>query len=215
MALTKAQVREILSKAGVDGEHMSDAVNEIIDGHTASIEALRDKVSTLEKTVKDRESENEKLTGVEQELADLKKQVEADAKAREGKDYDKLAQEFSDYKAEIAKRDEHAAKEKAFRGILKDAEIDRKYFEKITKYSDIDGIELDDEGKVKDAGNLIKSIRDEWPEYKVSVQEKGADTPDPPANNGGSGMSKDDILAIADDTERQKAMAENHELFGF
>lgn len=214
MALTKAQVREILSSAGVDGEHMSDAVERIIAGHTASIEALREKATTLEATVNEKQAEIEKLSGVEQELKDLKKQVEDDAKAREGKDYDKLAQEFSDYKAEIEKRDAHAAKVKAFREILKDADIDEKYHDKIIKYSDIDSIELDADSKVKDAKDRIKAVREEWPEYKVTQEEKGADTPKPPANDG-KGVTREQIEAIKDASERQKAMIEHHELFNF
>ena len=33
--------------------------------------------------------------------------------------------------------------------------------------------------------------------------------------SGGGGMTKEDIMKIKDDTERQRAIAENHELFGF
>ena len=46
MALTKAQVKEILSTAGVDADHMSDAVEKILAGHTASIDALREERDT-------------------------------------------------------------------------------------------------------------------------------------------------------------------------
>ena len=213
MALTKAFLREAASKAGVDSEHMSDLVNEIIDGHTASIEALREKVSTLEKTAKGYEEEIEKLTGIQKEYEELKAQVDKDAKEREGKDYDKLKAEFDEYKESIEKRDAHSAKESAFREILKDAEIDGKYFDKIVKYSDIDSIELDGDGKIKDAADRIKAVKEEWPEYKVTTKEQGAKTPNPPANTGGNGMTKEEILAIKDTTERQKAIAENHELF--
>ena len=45
MALTKAQVREILSAAGVTSEHMSDAVDKIIDSHLTSLNALREYVA--------------------------------------------------------------------------------------------------------------------------------------------------------------------------
>jgi len=216
MALAKAQVREILSKAGVDAEHMSDAVNEIIDGHTASIEALREQVKTLERSSQEKADEVERLTGVQKELDDLKKQVEKDAKAREGKDYDKLKAEFDGYKADIEKRDAHVAKETAFRALLKDAEIDQKYFDKIVKYSDVDSIELDAEGKMRNAAERLKAVKEEWPEYHVTTQEKGAETATPPANNGGANTkTRDEILAIEDDTERQKAIEENHEMFGF
>ena len=214
MALTKAQVREILSAAGVDAEHMSDAVNKIIDGHVASVEALRDEVSNLKETVKHGQEDAEKLESVQKELDGLKKQVEKDAKAREGKDYDKLKEEYDNFKAEVEKKAARAVKETAFREILKDADLDEKYFDKIIKYSDIDGIELDEKGKIKDAKDRIKSVVEEWPEYKISSQEKGAEVATPPANTGGK-MTKEQIESIKDASERQQAMAENHELFGF
>ena len=42
MALTKAKVKEILSKAGVEAENMDAAVDSILNGHIASIDALRE-----------------------------------------------------------------------------------------------------------------------------------------------------------------------------
>ena len=124
MALTKVKVREILSTAGVDAEHMTDAVNAIIDGHVASIDALREENGNLKAELKTANEKAGKLDGVQKELDDLKKQNEDDAKA--GKDYDALKKEFDDYKAEISARDTKAAKEKALRDILKDLNISDK-----------------------------------------------------------------------------------------
>ena len=215
MALTKAQVKEILSKAGVPAESLSEAANEICAGNAASIEYLKEQIATLEESIKGKDAEIGKLKGTQTELEELKAKVAEDEKAREGKDYDKLKAEYDSYKDSIEKRDARAAKEKAFREILKDAEIDKKYFDKIIKYSDIDGCELTDEGKIKDAADRIKAVKQEWPEYHVTTQERGAETPAPPANNGGNTMSKEDILKIEDTNERQKAIEQNHELFGF
>ena len=170
MALTNAMVREILSKAGVDADHMADAVREIAAGNTASVEALREEIANLKQTVSAKDEELKTLTGVKKELDDLKAQVEADAKEREGKDYDKLAQEFKDYKAEIQKRDAHVAKEKAFRDILKDADIDEKYHDKIIKYSDIDSIELDADSKIKDAKEELLKEKDKLAKLKKEAQ---------------------------------------------
>lgn len=214
MALTKAQVREILSAAGIDADHMSEAVNKIIEGHTASIEALREEVTNLKDSVKKEHEEAEKLAGVQQELNDLKAKVAEDAKSREGKDYDKLKEEYDSFKADVEKKSIRAEKETAFRELLKDAGIKDEYQNKVLKYSDIDSMELDDKGKIKDAKDRMKSIAEEWPEYKVSTTETGATVPTPPANTGGK-MTKEQIEQIKDTSERQKAMAENHELFGF
>lgn len=66
MALTNEQVREILSAAGVDEEHMKEAANKIIGGHLESVNALRIDVEKCR-------SDAEKLPGIVQELETLKK----------------------------------------------------------------------------------------------------------------------------------------------
>ena len=82
------------------------------------------------------------------------------------------------------------------------------------KVSDVDAIEFDDDGKIKGADDLTKSIKSEWADFITTTETKGAETPTPPSNNGGGKMSKADIMKIKDTSERQKAIIENHELFG-
>ena len=214
MALTKAKVREILSAAGVDAEHMSEAVNAIIDGNVTSIEALREEITNLKAELKTAKEEADKLPGVQKELDDLKKQNEEDAKA--GKDYDALKKEFDDYKAEISARDTKAAKEKAFRDILKDLNVSEKGVTLALKYQNFDSIELEDDGKIKGASDLRKSLKEDWGDYIVKSETKGADTATPPGGNGGSKgyKTKEEIINIKDRAERQQAIADNPALFG-
>ena len=216
MALTKAKVREILSAAGVDAEHMSEAVNAIIDGNVTSIEALREEISNLKAELKTAKEDADKIPGVQKELDDLKKQNEEDAKAREGKDYDALKKEFDDYKAEISARDTKAAKEKAFRDILKDLNVSEKGVALILKYQNFDSIELEDDGKIKGASDLRKTLKEDWGDYIVKSETKGADTATPPGGNGGSKgyKTKEEIINIKDRAERQQAIADNPALFG-
>lgn len=216
MALTKAKVREILSTAGVDAEHMTDAVNAIIDGHVTSIEALREENGNLRADLKTANEKAGKLDGVQKELDDLKKQNEDDAKAREGKDYDALKKEFDDYKAQITARDTKAAKEKAMLGLLKDLNVSDKGVALVLKYQNLDSIELDENGKIKGANDLRKSIKEDWSDYIVKSETKGADTSTPPGGNGGSKgyKTKEEIINIKDRAERQQAIADNPALFG-
>lgn len=201
MALTKAKLREILSTAGADAEKISDAVDAIISGHTASIEALRE----------ERDSYKEKA-----EKADsIQKELDGVKKASEGKDYEKLKKEFEDYKKQVEAEKVRGAKEEAFKGVLKDAGIPARHFAKIIKYSDVDGLELDDDGKPKNAKDLMKAIKEEWSDHIEKTQTEGAKTPTPPASTGGkTTMTREEIRAIKDPITRQKAMAENPSLFG-
>ena len=100
--------------------------------------------------------------------------------------------------------------------IAKDAGLSEAGIAKAVKYSDLSGIELDEKGGVKDSKALLKSLREEWPEYIVKESTQGADTGYPPVSaSGKSYKTKEEIFAIKDTAERQKAIAENHELFGF
>ena len=51
------------------------------------------------------------------------------------------------------------AKEKAYRDALKDANLNEKGVEKALKYADWEKIELDDDGKLKDAKSHVKEVR--------------------------------------------------------
>lgn len=218
MALSKEQVREYLSEAGVDREHMSSAVEKIINGHLTSIDALREEISELKKSSEQNKNAVKELEDAKKELGELKKKVKDDEKAREGKDYDKLKKEFDDYKAEQIRKAERQAKEAAYKEILKDAGIPERHFEKILKYSPVDEVELDEKGKIKTAKDIMKSVKEDWGDHIETMQTQGAEIQNPPENNGGKKMTNEEIYKrdehgrfILTAAERQKAIAENME----
>ena len=85
MALTKAQVKEILSEAGADGEKIADATQKILDGHVATIEALKEERDSLKKEI-------------EQNKADL---AEYEKLKKASGDIEALLKEYDDYKANV------------------------------------------------------------------------------------------------------------------
>ena len=208
MALTKAQVREILSAAGVTSENMSEAVDKIIDGHVTSVNALREDVAKYK-------ADAEKLPTVQKELDDMKANTNDSWKEK----YDNLKGEFDKYKTDVQEKETHNKKVEAYKAILKDANLSEKGIEKAVKYADWDKIELDADGKLKGASDHIKAVKEEWAEYVTTTTTTGAKTSTPPANNGGSKLTKAEIYARDEHgryklstAERQKALAENPEL---
>ena len=194
MALT----RKFLSALGIE----ADKIDEIITAHTETVDGLKDEISKYK-------ADAERVPDMEKELEDLRKT------AKDGGEYDKLKKEFEDYKAEVKGKEEHAAKKAALREVAKDAGLTEAGIAKVLKYTDY-GFELDDKGKIKDAKNMMKSIREEWSEHIQKVDEHGATTPTPPTRGSGKKYTtKDEIMAIKDTAERQAAIAENSELFGF
>lgn len=195
MALT----RKFLAALGID----ADKVDEIISAHAETVDALKAERDNYK-------TDADKLTAVQNELNELKSKPDDGYKDK----YEKVKKDFDDFKTATENEKTLAAKKTAFTEICKDAGLNEKGVAKAVKYADWDSIELDEEGKVKDAKAHIKSLKEEWAEHVTVESVKGAKTPTPPGNTGG-GKTKEEIMSIKDPIARQTAIAENHELFGF
>ena len=120
----------------------------------------------------------------EQVKAELEKQPPAKAEnVKDSEEYKALKKSFDDYKADVEAKETKAAKEAAYRAILKDANLSEKGIEKAIKYAEWDKIELGEDGKLKGANDHIKAVREEWSEYVTTTTTTGAKTSTPPANN--------------------------------
>lgn len=129
--------------------------------------------------------------------------------------YDKLKTEYEAYKNEQEAKEVRIQKQDAYKEILKSLNIPEKRWTAILKTVDFDELKMTD-GKFDDVDKLTKDAKEEWSDFIVTTQEIGVKSANPPANNGGkSTQTKEEIMAIKDTTARQKAIAENHELFGF
>lgn len=191
--------RKFLTALGIEDENVQD---QIISAHTEATDALKEQRDGYK-------ADAEKLPEVQKELDTLKEQSGDKIKAQ----YDKLKKDFDDYKEEQQKKEVTANKKSAYKGLLKEAGISANRIDAVLKVSDVDGIEFDEDGKVKDSDKLVENIKKEWADFIVKSTEKGAQVGNPPAN-GGKGMTREEILKIKDTSERQKAIAENLSAFG-
>jgi DNA repair exonuclease SbcCD ATPase subunit len=151
----------------------AEKVEEIIAQHVETVDGLKEEIKKYK-------AEADKLPEAQKELNSLKKQVEKYAE----KDYDKLKAEFDDYKKTVADKEARAAKEKAFRELLKDASLSEKGIEKALKYAAWDSIKVGDDGKIVDAKDQLKAVKDEWADYIQTTETKGAQSANPPAGIG-------------------------------
>ena len=193
MAFTRATLRNLAKESGVElPKEFEDA---LISEHTTARDAYAE----------------------EQVKAELAKQpTEKAGNVKDSEEYKTLKQSFDDYKAEVAAKETKAAKEAAYRAILKDANLSDKGIEKAIKYAEWDKIELEADGKLKGASDHIKSVKEEWAEYVTTTTTTGAKTSNPPANSGGAKLTKEDIYKkdergryVMSASERQKALVEN------
>ena len=95
--------------------------------------------------------------------------------------YEALKDEFNTYKSEQTAKETRSAKERAYRELLKAAGVTEKRIDSVIRVSDLDGVELDDKGAIKDADKLTESIKTEWADFIPTTTTQGAQTATPPA----------------------------------
>lgn len=192
-----AVTRSFLKGMGLTDEQVSA----IIEEHTNTINGLKDARDKYK-------ADAEKLVEVQKELDGLK-----------GDDwrqkYTDLKKTFDDYKTEIKKQETTSKIKAAYTDMLRAANVDEKRIDAILRVTDLDGMKIDENGKLENADKLKDDIKSEWGAFITTTTTKGSGAATPPKGAGAAtGKTREEILAIKDDVQRQKAMAENRELFG-
>ena len=197
-----AFTRKMLKAMNIEDEK----IDQIIDAHSETVDALKAERDGFKEDAA-------KLAAVQKELDELKAKGDDGYKAK----YEAEKAAHDALKADIAAKETKKAKTDAYRELLKGANIDEKRIATILRAEapTIDKIELDADGKIKNAEQYTESIKSDWADFVVTQSAKGTNTATPPANGGAaSTKTKEDILKIKDAGERQKAIAENPTLFG-
>ena len=189
MALERKTLRAILEDETTDTSGKLKKILDVLHEETDTLQnQLDEKNAALAKAEKERDEANGGKQAAEKAL--------------------------TDYKAQQTQKDAHAAKEAKFRELLKTAGVLDKYADRVVRLSgeDIDKLELDDKGEVKDAKKHADSLKNDWGDFVATTTTTGAKVDTPPTNTG-SKMTKDQIFAIKDAGERQAAIAANADLF--
>lgn len=201
MALT----RKSLKAMGLTDEQ----VDSIVEMHTETVDGLKDKLKTAEEKAN-------KLDDVQKELNGLKANSGDDWKSK----YEKEHNDFETYKKGVTEKETKAAKEKAVKAYFEGKNITGANLDIAMRgcRDEIGAIELDG-GKIKDTAALDALVSGTFAGLVVTKTVQGAQTANPPANNGGSKLTRADIYAKDEHgrykmstAERQKALAENPEL---
>lgn len=201
MAIT----RKLLKGMGLTEEQQDT----IIEAHTDTVNGLKADIDRYK-------ADAEKLPGVQKELDDLKGKGDDGYKAK----YESEHKAFEDYKKTVDAEKTTAAKEKAVEAVLKKIGVSEKRLQSVAKLAKADGLldalELNDDGAVKEADKLEKSLKDSYSEYITTTSTEGADTPTPPAHSGGANLTMADIYKkdekgryVMDYEARLKAIEEN------
>ena len=203
-----AFTRKFLKTMGLTDEQVDAVIEEHIQVTTGLKDDLNRYKSDAEK-VQDMQAQIDSLTKERDQLK-AEKEDNEDWKAK----FDEEHAGFDKYKQTVeAERNVRNIKD-LYRSMLKEQNIDDKRVDAILKVTDFSGMKVAKDGKLDGADKLAETIKTEWKDFIVSHEKRGAEVETPPANTGGSSLTKADIMAIKDTAERQKAIADNPKLFG-
>lgn len=191
--------RKMLKGMGLTEEQ----ADTIIEAHSETVDGLKEKLSAAEDKAKNAEA-------TQAELDKLKAKGGIDYEAKFNKEHS----DFEAFKKSVADKETQAAREKAAKAFFEEKNITGANLSIAMRGArdEIAALELDSNGAIKDAKSLEALVSGEFSGLVVTSSTRGVQTSTPPNNTGGK-MTKEDILKIKDTSARQKAIAENIELF--
>ena len=196
---TRSEIRRIVGDACTD-----EIENELVALHLGVVDPMKDDLDRYK-------TEADKVEGLEQKIKDLESGEDYKTK------YEKERDDFAAYKQSVQSEKDREAKQSAIRDYFSSKGIKGDNLDIALRgaQSEINAAELDGE-KIKDTKPFDDLIAGTFKGLVSTSGSKGADVPNPPANNGGKKYnSKEEIMAIQDSKERVTAIAEHHEMFGF
>lgn len=170
MALT----RKLLKGMGLTDEQ----VDTIIEAHTDTVDGLKGEITRYK-------TDAEALPNIQKELEKAKADLEAAGKDSWKVKYDAVKEEFEGYKTAQTQKEAKAAKESAYRELLKATGVSEKRIDAILRVTDLEAMEMAD-GALKDADKLTETIKTEWADFIGTTGTQGAPTQTPPPGAGGS-----------------------------
>lgn len=174
----------------------AEKVDEIINAHVESINALKEERDGFKAQAEAADEAQKKLDAANKELEKLK---EGDWE----KKYTDIKAEYDSFRTDTETKAAKAAKETAYKKLLLDAGISEKRIATILKVTDLDSVELDKDGIIKDADKLTENVKTEWADFIATESKKGAETPAPPANDGEGGKAPSYARQLAEQYQKE------------
>lgn len=184
MALT----RKLLTGLGLEPAN----IEAIIEAHAETVDALkaeRDRYKEQAEEVPDLQKKLEEAEAGGGRLEELQTKYEEQvAKLKElQKERKELQDQFDTYKSDVEHKETARAKAKAYRvQVLEAAGIASKYIDDVMGISKLDGIELDEQGKVKDAEELVNGVKEKFKSFVSKKRTDGGAPATPPTPPAGS-----------------------------
>lgn len=181
--------RKMLKAMAIEDEK----IDQIIEAHTETTESLKAERDKLK-------ADAEKASELQAQLDKANETIKAAGTDSYKVKYEAIKEEFDSFKKEIKSKETAKAKADAYEQLLKNAGVSDKRIPAILKVTDIESIEIDEEGKLKDADKLTENIKTEWSDFIQTKGVQGAEIPNPPVKtetNTFDSMTLADKMAYA------------------
>ena len=191
--------RSYLSALGIE----ADKVDEIIRAHSETVSGLKEERDSYKEKA-------EKFGDIQKELDALKaEKVKSDEwKTKFEKEHD----DFESYKKEVAGKEQSEKVKSAYKKLLAENNVGENHIDSILEVTKLDELKLDENGNLMDSDKLTDGIKERWAGFITETKKTGAKFENPP-KNGGSKLTKEEILKEKDTAKRQALIAENIDLF--
>jgi hypothetical protein len=184
MALPRKQLQEKLEN--VTPETVKEVMQWILDGHTASLEAVQEERDSYK-------AKAETLDAVTKERDTYKEQAEKSGDAA------KVQADFDAYKQKVEGEKTLNAKRTALLTAAEQAGVSREQFRAaIVKAWDMDTLDIDENGAAKDPDGLKAAIQKDYADFIGKPGTEPVPPANPPAGNGKT-YSKADIEKMSVD----------------
>lgn len=167
---TMALTRKMLKAMGIEDEK----IDQIIEAHTETTESLKAERDSLK-------ADADKVSDLQSQLDKANETIKAAGTDSYKVKYEAIKEEFDNFKKDIKNKETAKAKADAYEQLLKDAGVSEKRIPAILKVTDIESVEIDSDGKLKDADKLTENIKTEWSDFIQTKGVQGADISNPPA----------------------------------
>lgn len=168
MGFSVKQIKAILSDAGLPTDKLEETTTELCSRHATDLEAIKEERDNFKISA-------EELAKTKAELDALKSNSSDSYKVK----YETTKSEYDNYKKQIEQGEIKSKKQVAYKNLLNELKISPKITDRVVELADLNKIEFDDKGGIKNAEDLSKNLSEEWKDFIVTTSEKGADVSTP------------------------------------
>lgn len=191
--------RKFLKALGID----EDKIDEIITAHGETVAALKDEIEQAKQGAND-------SAAIAKERDTLRQRVEALEKA--SGDAAKVQAAFDAYKQQVEADKTNAGKKALVKKALETAGANPAAIDLLINTVNLDDVTVENDA-IKDVDAVVNPIKAAHSGLFGKVSTGGTPPITPPSGGGKGTMTRDQIMAIKDAGERQKAIAENLDAF--